>query len=140
MMMSSRIMMSLIVTSELVIPRMIPFPTIIYEPVTHTLHTNLVTFMTQTQAHRDRYHFLHFGNLIFGTPHTQIHTDTCTHTDTIFTFLHSLGIHAKDILVQPQMCTCTDTHTCPHLENPYTRQEDRKFKGNCYSKATFKLQ
>ena len=31
---------------------------------------------------------LYLTNLIFGTPHAQIHTDTCTHTDpdTIFTF------------------------------------------------------
>ena len=91
-------------------------------------HTDTGTY-TDTGTHR-QIPFLHFTNLIFGnTTHTQIHRDTCTHTDTdtIFTFLHSL-VYIPKIFGIPQTCTCTDTHTCTHLENPCTRQEDRKFK------------
>ena len=72
---------------------------------------------------------LHFTNLIFGTPHTHKYTQTHAHTQTQIPFLRfALFVYIPKIFGIPQTCTCTDTHTCTHLKNPYTRQEDRKFK------------
>ena len=82
-------------------------------------HTQDTCTYTDTGTHR-QIPFLHFTNLIFGTPHTHRHRYH-------FYILHSL-VYMPKIFGIPQTCTCTDTHTCTHLENPYTRQEDRKFK------------
>ena len=85
-------------------------------------HTDTCTY-TDTGTHR-QIPFLHFTNLIFGTPHRHMHTQRHRYH---FYILHSL-VYMPKIFGIPQTCTCTDTHTCTHLENPYTRQEDRKFK------------
>ena len=80
-------------------------------------HTDTCTY-TNTDTHR-QIPFLHFTNLIFGTPHTHKYTQTHAHTHRHryhFYILHSL-VYMPKIFGIPQTCTCTDTHTCTHLEN-----------------------
>ena len=82
-------------------------------------HTDTCSY-TDTGTHR-QIPFLHFTNLIFGTPYTHKYTDTCTHRHRYhFYILHSL-VYMPKIFGITQTCTCTDTHTCTHLENLYTR-------------------
>ena len=61
-------------------------------------HTQDTCTYTDTGTHR-QIPFLHFTNLIFGTPHTHKYTQTHAHTQTQIPFLHFalFGIHAKDI-------------------------------------------